>query len=208
MINDEEEARAYCAARADRDALLKLECLVDLLQIENQRQNLVAGGTLGEVWRRHIADSVQLLEHVPRETGQWLDLGSGGGFPGIIIAIVRPSICIRLVESRKLRIEWLCRAAEHLSLSNVRVVGQRLEVMSGNPADVISARAFAPLGRLISQSARFSTPHTYRVLPKGRSAAQELEEQSPAWRRMFHVERPLTHREAGILVGQGVPRLP
>jgi len=207
MINDEDEARAYCSARMDEQSFLKLERLAELLCAENERQNLVARATLAEVWRRHVADSIQLVEHVPRGTGVWLDLGSGGGFPGLVVAAARPNMRLHLVESRKLRSEWLCRAAQHLDLQNVEVSAQRLEAVSTCEADVISARAFAPLKKLLVQSSRFSTPNTYWVLPKGRSAGQELQEQSSAVRRMFHVEPSLTDAEAGILIGRGVPEL-
>jgi len=207
MITNEDEARAYCLARVDPGAFSRLELLTELLTTENARQNLVANSSLAETWRRHIADSLQLLEHVPRETADWLDLGSGGGFPGLVLAIARPEMRTVLVESRKLRVEWLGRAADQLQLANVQVVGAKLEAVSTRPVSAISARAFAPLAKLIALAARFSTPNTYWVLPKGRSAGQELREQSQAVRRMFHVEQSLTDPEAGILVGQGVPEL-
>jgi 16S rRNA (guanine527-N7)-methyltransferase len=207
MIKNEDQARAFCAARVDPSALRKLEKLVELLREENQRQNLVAKASLSKVWRRHVADSLQLLQHVPRGTGEWLDLGSGGGFPGLVIAVAGAERHLTLVESRKLRVEWLRRAAQDLKVQNVTVLQQRLEVVPTRPAEVISARAFAPLSKLLAQSARFSTSNTHWVLPKGRSAGQELEEQSPALRRMFHVEQSLTDVAAGILIGRGVPEL-
>ena len=207
MITDEDSAKNYCSARVDSVVFSKLILLVDLLREESSRQNLVASASLSEVWRRHIADSLQLLEHVPRETGEWLDLGSGAGFPGLVVAVALPRTPVVLVESRKLRVEWLRSAAAQMGLANVQVVGQRLEAVETRAAGVISARAFAPLARLLATSARFSTPNTYWVLPKGRSAGQELQEQPESVRRMFHVEQSLTDPEAGILVGQGVPKL-
>lgn len=202
MIENEEEARAYVADLADNAAMERLEWLATALAEENERQNLVARATLSEVWRRHFADSAQLLAHVPRETSPWLDLGSGAGFPGLVVAALRPDIEIHLVESRRKRVDWLERARTEMQLPNCHVVGSRLELVESFSAGVICARAFAPLPKLLDLSARFSTRDTYWLLPKGRSAAQELAELPPAARSMFHVEQSLTDPEAGIIVGK------
>jgi 16S rRNA (guanine527-N7)-methyltransferase len=110
-----------------------------------------------------------------------------------------------MVESRKRRVEWLAQAASSLGLANCQIVSARLESVETRPVSVITARAFAPLGKLLSLSARFSTQATVWLLPKGRSAAQELVEQPVAVRRMFHVEQSRTDPGGGILVGQGTP---
>lgn len=207
MIDSEEAARAFCAERVGDDGMDRLARLALLLASENAEQNLVSTASLDAVWVRHFADSLQLLDHVPRETAPapWMDLGSGAGFPGLPIALARPEREVVLVESRKRRVEWLTRAAEELGLGNCRVVGARLENVDSFPAAVITARAFAPLAKLLQLSARFSTQQTVWLLPKGRSAAQELSEQPSLVRKMFHVEQSCTDREGGILVGQGAP---
>ena len=202
MIENESEARAYVAELADASAIERLEWLTKALTEENERQNLVAKATLSEVWRRHFADSAQLLTHVSRETRPWLDLGSGAGFPGLVIAVLRPDIEIHLVESRRKRVDWLERARTEMQLPNCHVVGSRLELVESFSAGVICARAFAPLPKLLDLSARFSTRDTSWLLPKGRSAAQELAELPPATRAMFHVEQSLTDPDAGIIVGK------
>ena len=204
MIGSEEEARDFVAERCGTKALAQLSELLGELAEENARQNLVARATLESGWQRHIADSAQLLDHVPRETsGPWIDLGSGAGFPGLVIAVMRPDLTVRLVEPRKRRIEWLARMKAQFSLENCRIDGSRLELVESFPASVISARAFAPLPKLLSLSARFSTKHSKWVLPKGRSAAQEVAELPRKWRKMFHVEQSHTDPEAGIIVGTG-----
>jgi 16S rRNA (guanine527-N7)-methyltransferase len=152
------------------------------------------------VWQRHIADSAQLLLHVPRETSSWLDLGTGAGFPGLVIACLRPDCDVRLVESRKRRIEWLQRAIFELGLDRVTVDGRRLEDVPSRDVAAISTRAFAPLDRLLALSARFSTSDTIWLLPKGRSARQELD-MLRGWTHMFHVEQSLTDEQAGLIVG-------
>lgn len=203
MIGSESEARAWLRQlpEADAVAIERLERLVGLLAEENLSQNLVSGASLGEVWRRHIVDSAQLLAYVPRETdGVWLDLGTGAGFPGLVVAALRPELPVVLVESRARRVEWLERARIALGLSAARIEGRRLELVVPFPAAVISARAFAPLDRLLDLSARFSTAATIWLLPKGRSAQQELE-QLHGWQHAFHVKHSLTDPDAGVIVG-------
>ena len=207
MIANEAEARQFCAARTDAAGLARLERFAGLLVEENGRQNLVSNASLDSVWQRHFADSLQLLDHVPRETGAWLDLGSGAGFPGLAIAIARPNAEMVLVESRKRRVEWLGQVVAEMGLARCRVVGARLESVDSFSASVITARAFAPLGKLLNLSARFSTRATVWLLPKGRSAAQELAGQPGAVQRMFHVEHSQTDPGGGILLGKGMPEL-
>lgn len=204
MICDEAQARASISEWAGAAAIDKLEMLAAALRVENDRQNLVSKASMDEVWVRHFADSAQLLTHVPRETrGPWFDLGSGAGFPGLVLAILRPDESTVLVESRRRRIDWLEDIAERLDLPNCEIEGKRLELVDTRKAAVISARAFAPLPKLLNLSARFSTATTYWVLPKGRSAAQEVEELPRNMRKMFHVEQSLTDDEAGIVIGKG-----
>lgn len=202
MIATEDQARAYVAGLCDPVAMDRLDRLIRALAEENERQNLVARATLPAVWQRHIADSAQLLEYVPRETGTWLDLGSGAGLPGLVIAAMRPEWPVVLVESRRKRIEWLERMRDELALEHCRIEGTRLENVDSAPAGVISARAFAPLERILALSARFSTSETLWLLPKGRSAAQELQELPKRQRALFHVEQSRTDSASGIIVGK------
>ncbi len=206
MISNEAEARAYVAGLTDAEGLARIEAFAALVLEENQRQNLIAKPTEAHIWQRHIADSAQLIENVSRETfganagGAWLDLGSGPGFPGLVIAALHPNMPVVLVESRSRRAEFLTRCIAALDLPKCRVEAQRLERVAPFPARAISARAFAPLPKLLTLSAPFSTSATCYVLPKGRSAAQELEALKPAIRAMFHVKHSLTDPEAGIIV--------
>ena len=206
MSQDEVSAQSYVSRWADPVAMERLQLLLARPTEENARQNLVAAATLPHAWQRHIADSAQLLDHVPRETlaalpGPWLDLGSGAGFPGLVLAALRPADTVVLVESRRKRIEWLERMVAELGLEQCRVEGRRLELVETVPAGIITARAFAPLRSVLELSSRFSTERTLYLLPKGRSAAQELADM-PKWiRRTFHVEQSVTDAEAGILIG-------
>jgi 16S rRNA (guanine527-N7)-methyltransferase len=206
MIASEEHARAYVAEFADPSAIDRLDRLVAMLREENECQNLVSAATLPDIWRRHVADSAQLLTFVPRGTGgTWLDLGTGAGFPGLVIAALAPALDVCLVESRRKRVKWLEYVRSELKLEHCRVIGKRLELIESFPVRVISARAFAPLPQLLELSGRFSTAGTLWLLPKGQSAAQELAELPESTRRLFHVEKSRTHSEAGIIVGRLAP---
>lgn len=202
MITDEGSARSFVAGLCDGAAMDRLALLADMLVEENQRQNLVAAATIPALWHRHIADSAQLLNFVSGEPGPWLDLGSGAGFPGLVIACLRPEWPVLLVESRRRRIEWLEHCRARLGLAQCRVIGSRLEIVETFPAGVISARAFAPLQELLSLSARFSTADTVWLLPKGRKAALELAGLPKRQGKLFHVEQSVTDAEAGIITGR------
>jgi 16S rRNA (guanine527-N7)-methyltransferase len=205
ILQNEEEAREFCARLTDHAGMQRLEQLATMVVEENARQNLIARSSESAIWVRHLADSAQLLSNVPRGTSPWLDLGTGAGFPGIVIAALRPHAECVLVESRKKRVEWLERAAVALGLSNCRIEGRRLEHVESFEASAISARAFAPLPKLLDLSARFSTRSTLWLLPKGRSAVQELSSLSTRTGAMFHVEQSVTDGEAGIVMGTGRP---
>ena len=203
ILTSEAQAQAWLAGLPEWDPMVRerLELLEQLLRAENQRQNLVATTSLEMVWLRHIADSAQLLAHVPRETGSpWLDLGTGAGFPGLVIAALWPECRVVMVESRARRAEWLETARSALDLNQAEVFGGQLEALPTEKFCVISARAFAPLPKLLKLSARFSTSDTRWLLPKGRSAAQELLELN-GWEHLFHVEQSLSDAEAGLIVG-------
>ncbi|MGB7417728.1 MAG: 16S rRNA (guanine(527)-N(7))-methyltransferase RsmG [Erythrobacter sp.] len=202
IVETEEAAREYVATLADKPAIERLNVLEHLVLEENTRQNLISKGSQGHIWQRHIADSAQLLEHVPRGTSSpfWLDLGTGAGFPGLVIAALRPEWPVRLVESRTRRVEFLRRCLVELGLESCEVLGDRLEQIPPFQAKIISARAFAPLSKLLSLSAAFSTPQTCYILPKGRGAAHELKALPLRERVLFHVKQSRTDAEAGILV--------
>ncbi len=208
LITSEEQARSYTASWANPEAMGRIERFAALLIEENQRQNLISKPSEAHIWQRHIADSAQLLAHVPRETieasegDRWMDLGTGAGFPGIILAAILPTIEFTLVESRARRVEFLNGAVEVLSLKQCKIIGERLERIKPFPVRIITARAFAPLDKLLRLSSPFSTDATRYILPKGRSAAHELNSQKAPIRKMFHVEQSLTDEEAGIIVNR------
>lgn len=210
ILESREQVEQWLAATLDvsRETLAKLERLEQLVREEADRQNLIARSTFDTFWQRHIADSAQLLLHSgPVAEGQlWLDLGSGAGFPGLVVALIAP-VDMVMVESRRRRIDFLDHCIAELGIaSHTRTAGKRIEMLESFPADYISARAFAPLERLIELATGFSTDNTVWLLPKGRNAAKELESLSRKWQSVFHVEQSLTDADAHILLGRGRPR--
>jgi 16S rRNA (guanine527-N7)-methyltransferase len=151
---------------------------------------------------RHIIDSAQLLAHSPSASSSWLDLGTGAGFPGLIVAALHPGP-VTLVESRKLRVDFLHRAAEVLGVSP-RIVPSRVERLPDEAFDVISARAFASSEQTLSLAHRFSTGKTRWILPKGASAQSELEAARASWHGEFRLVPSLTDPGASIIIAEGV----
>lgn len=202
----EDEAHEWLRANFDvsRETWERLETFIAYLKREASSQNLIAASTLESIWSRHIVDSAQLLKLLPEaapSNGKWLDLGSGAGFPGIVVAILSDHP-VTLVESRGRRIDYLQRAIELLDLDNLTLAGMPLERLETASYSVISARAFAPLPRLFDLAARFSTDKTNWLLPKGRNAVKEWEEVQPVWTGDFRIEPSVTDGDSGILVGQ------
>ena len=199
----DDEAQSWLAETFDvsRETLERLEAFIAFLRTEAKLQNLISAATLDQIWARHIVDSAQLLRFAPGD-GDWLDLGTGAGFPGLIVPILSNHRVV-LVESRAKRIDFLERAIEMLAMADVAVVaGMSLERLESAPYSVISARAFAPLPRLLELSYRFSTDNTMWLLPKGRNAVNELEAVRASWNCDFTVEPSITDSEAGILTGR------
>jgi 16S rRNA (guanine527-N7)-methyltransferase len=204
---EEEEAREWVRGTFDvpRETMARLDGFVEMLRRENSQQNLVSRSSLAALWVRHIADSAQLLRFAPFGSASWIDLGTGAGFPGLIVAALHGGPVV-LVEERRLRVEFLRAASRLLGLSNVEVHGCKAERVPRRSFDVISARAFAPLPRLLDLGTRFSTDNTRWILPKGRAAQSELEAVESSWQGGFRLEPSLTDAAAAIIVAEGVKR--
>jgi 16S rRNA (guanine527-N7)-methyltransferase len=184
-----------------RETFEKLELYVALLRAENARQNLVSAATLDRVWERHILDSAQLARYEPGPQAAWIDIGSGAGLPGIVVACLVAGP-VTLVEPRRLRVEFLHKVAESLGL-RVTVEAAKAERVAGQ-FEVITARAVASLAKLLEISAHLSTRKTVWALPKGRSASAELAEARRSWQGDFRVEPSVTDDESYIVVATGV----
>ena len=184
-----------------RETLEKLDAYSALLKEESERQNLVSASTLDQLWGRHILDSAQLVRFEPHPQSSWVDIGSGAGLPGIVIACLVDGP-VTLIEPRRLRAEFLHKVCESLRL-NAEVIGGKAEGIEGK-YDVITARAVASLTQLLKISAHLSTRKTVWALPKGRSAERELVEVRRTWQGAFHVEQSVTDADSKIVVATEV----
>ena len=187
--------------RVSRETLEKLEAYAAMLRVESQRQNLISAASLDQLWERHILDSAQLVRFEPSPGASWVDIGSGAGLPGIVIACMVQGPVV-LVEPRRLRAEFLHKVSESLGINATVFLG-KVERAQGS-YEVITARAVADLAKLLKISAHLSTRKTRWVLPKGRTAERELAEAKQAWQGTFHVERSLTDPESRIVIATGV----
>ena len=196
------ERLAQAAQRSvSRETFERLEHYVQLLREESGRQNLVSAATLDHVWDRHILDSTQLVRYEPRPRASWVDIGSGAGLPGIVIACLVEGP-VTLVEPRRLRAEFLHKVCESLDLS-ASAVCAKAELVEGS-FDVITARAVAALTQLLKISAHLSTRKTVWALPKGRSGQAELAEAARTWHFEASGEPSCTDPQSTILVLTGV----
>ena len=200
----EDEACAWIVDRFGDDAKQRLAAFVDLLVAESANQNLISKSSVAEVWSRHIVDSAQLLTVVNQPSdGLWVDIGTGAGLPGIVIAILRPGL-IQMVEPRRKRVEFLDHCIDTLGLDNASTSLARVEQIDPRRASVISARAVAALPLLFKTARHLSDQETIWLLPKGQLAQSEVDEARKAWQGSFHVERSITHPDSQIVIARGV----
>ncbi len=155
-----------------RETLARLEVYATLLTRWSARINLVGRDTLPDLWRRHMLDSAQLRPLLPDNAQSLIDLGSGAGFPGLVLAILGvPGVELVEADSRKAA---FLREAARVAEANVTIRSCRIAAVPAHPVDVVTARAVAPLDRLLDLARPFLGPGTVCLLPKGERAEEEL----------------------------------
>jgi len=165
-------------AAVSRETLERLQAYVALLTAWNRRINLVGANTIGDIWRRHILDSAQLMPLLPDGTRVVVDVGSGAGLPGLVLAMLGvPEV--HLVESDQRKAAFL-REAQRVTGTPATIHGQRAERMAPIAADVIVARAVAPVDNLLLMVDKFRKPHTICLFLKGKGVEGELTHLPPA----------------------------
>jgi 16S rRNA (guanine527-N7)-methyltransferase len=162
-----------------RDTLARLQAYAGLLASWSARINLVASSTLIDPWRRHFLDSAQLLPLIPPGTDSLIDLGSGAGFPGLVLAITGVK-GVELVESDARKCAFL-REAARVAGASVTIRNARIEAVPARPVAVVTARGCAPLDRLLAYSQRFVGSETVCLFPKGGQARQEVALAQQRW---------------------------
>jgi 16S rRNA (guanine527-N7)-methyltransferase len=192
------------AFRVPRETIHRLTRFADLLAEWQRRQNLVAARTLPQLWDRHFADSAQLLALAPKAR-LWLDLGSGAGFPGLVIAILKaddPHFRMHLVESTAKKCAFLASVADAADVT-VEIHAMRIEELARDRhklvPEVVSARALAPLSELLDLAVPFFGPETKGLFLKGRNAECELAAAAKRWGFAARLHPSLTAPESAIV---------
>lgn len=171
-----------------RESRARLEIFVDLLVKWQRRINLIGPATVDDVWRRHVADGLQLLPLIESDAERILDLGSGGGIPGLVLAIAladRPRVAVHLVESTGKKAAFL-RQAVQLTGAPALVHACRIEALAQSGRlqglDVVTARAMAPLPKLLQLAYPWLEAGAYGLFHKGQDVDRELTESAKSWR--------------------------
>jgi len=174
---------AFCESTGvSRETLHALQAYEALLKRWQARINLVGPKTVSDIWRRHFLDSAQIAPLLPEFAATLVDIGSGAGFPGLVVALMRPDLQVHLVDSDQRKATFLREAVRTLDLKGrVTVHAKRTDQIEGLCADVITARALAPLSSLLEHSVRFSGPDTVCLFLKGKRFQEELTDANYTW---------------------------
>ena len=190
-----------------RETFERLQSFVALVEKWNPAINLISKSGIPLLWQRHVLDSAQLFDFASQNTKTWCDLGSGGGFPGIVIAILAqeklPELRLTLVESDRRKSVFLTEAARQLGL-NLAVATCRIEDLAPQAADIVSARALAPLDVLCGYAARHLNALGTAIFPKGAAAADEIRDAKKSWVFDLTEMRSRTDANAAVLVLKGL----
>lgn len=197
------------ALNVSRETFERLEAYRALVEKWTKKINLVSRRDSSDIWNRHILDSVQLYEATPK-SGPWVDLGSGGGFPGVVVAILDrqflPERTVTLVDSDQRKCAFLRTAARELEL-NTSVRSERLEDLEPQGASVLSARALGPLSNLLEASERHLNANGIAIFPKGKTWKQEHEEAQKTWSYEIEALKSKTNPDAVILKIKDIARV-
>lgn len=188
---------AAAAPGVSRETLDRLATYLTLLEKWNRRINLVGASTLADPWRRHILDSWGLWPHLPAEARTLVDLGSGAGLPGLVLAILgRPGVTLIEADQRK---AVFLREAARATGAAVRVVAERIEAAAPEGADLATARACAPLAKLLEYAHRHLCPDGVALVLKGQNVESEIAEATRYWG--FGIERlPTPADPSGVIL--------
>ena len=181
-----------------RETLARLKAYADILTDWNGRHNLVSRASLSDMWRRHFWDSGQLAALIPDGGRTLADLGSGAGFPGLVLAALRPDLSVTLHEATAKKCAFLAAAAERMGIT-VAIQNARIEDVPHEAFDVVTARALAPLPRLLGYTQKFLGPNSVCLFLKGQNLGSELTEAHKYW-NMQVSEIPSATDPSGAIV--------
>jgi 16S rRNA (guanine527-N7)-methyltransferase len=197
------EGAQLAGVDVSRETLDRLHAYEALVRRWNPTVNLIAPGTLEHIWTRHVADSAQLFRYCPDAARHWVDLGSGGGFPGMVIGVLaaelQPELRVTLVESDRRKAAFLRQAVLKLGV-RASVLAERIESLDPLAADVISARALAPLDRLLGLARPHLKPGGLALFPKGARYREELAAAQKSWVIDLDCAPSLHQPDASVLI--------
>ncbi len=185
-----------------RETLTRLQDLESLLNRWNPRINLVSRSTLKHFWSRHVLDSWQLVPLVPDTARTWIDLGSGGGFPGLVVAATHAAH-VTLIESDARKCAFLREAARTMGL-DITVITRRIETVTDLKADVVSARALAPLSQLLDWAEPFMHSDSIGAFLKGQDIESELTTATKCWKFAWERHQSLSDGAGSVLLVRGL----
>ena len=200
-ISREIASRAWPAfpSGISREILASLKLYVGMLEDWNSRHNLVSPGSLADVWNRHVWDSAQLARFIPKDARTLADLGSGAGFPGIVLAeLLRDRVQVTLFEATAKKCHFLEAVRDRLGL-NIAIRNARMEEAKFEPFDVVTARACAPLDKLLGYAQHFVGLDTVCLFLKGQNVASELTEARKNWKMSLQQHPSLTDPSGVVL---------
>lgn len=203
-MTDVSEDADWFAARFDvsRGTLRRLEIYADLLRRWNAKINLISRADETALWRRHFADFMQLFALAGDGSDHWVDLGSGAGFPGLVLAANAfdraGDTRFTLVESDQRKAVFLAEAARAMSI-RVAIHASRIEALTPLRADVLTARALAPLTVLLDYQRKHAKPDGIALFPKGRTVHKEIEDAALKWRFVHRLHPSVTDDRSAIV---------
>lgn len=193
-----------------RETFERLEQFQALVLKWTDKINLIAPATKSEIWHRHIEDSAQVWHAAPSGWTRWVDMGAGGGFPGIVLAILAkeksPESQMVLIESDQRKSTFLRTAARELDL-NVKVLSERIEKVEPLAADVVSARALASLDMLLGFAQLHLSEQGLALFQKGKNAEQEIAEAKANWAFETTPHRSITDPQSMLLAIKEIKRV-
>ena len=186
------------AENVSRETFSTLERYVALLLKWNPKINLIGPATESDIWSRHIADSLQLVSLIPSPTPRLADLGSGGGLPGLVIAICRPDIQVHLVEQDQRKAAFLREASAQLALKNTVIHAIDIKAMD-EKFELITARALASLERLCALTYPLLADGAFCLFPKGANYVNEIAEAETIWQMKYQLFNSKTNDKSSII---------
>ena len=209
-MSDEVEDFSINNPNVSRETIVKLSIFRDFLLKENQKTNLIAKSQKDKIWMRHIHDSLRILALLEgKKPINILDIGSGGGFPGIPLAIATKNLDIQytLIESIKKKSAFLESARKLLDLSNVKVINKRVENLKNVEFDIITCRALAKLTQIFKYSHHLTKQNTVFLLHKGINIVDEINEATKCWFFEYELIKNKLEKNSFIIKINGLKKI-